>query len=404
MTPPITHIHLDPLGGIAGDMFVAALLDAFPDLAEDTWATMRAAGLPADWQVGLAAGQRKGLAGRRLVIAPPDPALAAAGDLSPEYKSYRAIRALIEAAPLAPPVQARALDILTIVGTAEATVHGVGLDQVHFHELAGWDSLADVVAAAHVIERLAHVTWSVGVLPLGGGRVETAHGPLPMPGLATVEILRGFTMVDDGIAGERVTPTGAAIVKSLQPTFAAVNPAATLAGSGTGLGSKDFAGIANALRVLVFRPAEAVLDRDMVGVLEFYVDDQTPEDLAIALRRLADDPAVLDVQQAAAAGRKGRLGQAVTVLCRAAALEATAARCLQETTSIGLRLRLSERRLLAREAVDLEAGGRSLPAKRVRRPDGGRDAKLEADAVEATGLDRAGRAALRRAAAAEETE
>lgn len=398
MTPAIAHIHLDPLGGIAGDMFVAAMLDAFPELADGTIAAMRAAGLPADWKLGLAGGQRKGLAGKHLEIVPPDPALAAAGDLSPHSKSYQAIRALIEAAPLAPAVQARAVDILTIVGEAEAKVHGVGLDRVHFHELAGWDSLADVVGAAHLIESLAGATWSIGVLPLGGGRVETSHGPLPMPGPATVEILRGFVLIDDGIMGERVTPTGAAIAKSLQPGFATLNPARALAGTGTGLGSKDLPGIANALRLLAFAEVGTAVGQDVVGVLEFYVDDQTPEDLAIALDRIAGDDGVLDVQQIAATGRKGRVGQAITVLCRPAALDAVAARCLQETTSIGLRLRLSERRVLAREAVAVAAGDRVLPAKRVRRPDGRRATKIEADALAAADADRAGRAALRQAA------
>ena len=119
----------------------------------------------------------------------------------------------------------RAIAIFTALAEAEAAVHGVPVDEVHFHEIADWDSVADIVGAAWLIEALAPATWSVGALPVGSGRIRTRHGPLTVPAPAAAHLLAGFAMHDDGVAGERVTPTGAAILRQLRPDAA---PAAGL--------------------------------------------------------------------------------------------------------------------------------------------------------------------------------
>jgi uncharacterized protein (TIGR00299 family) protein len=384
------HIHLDPIGGVAGDMFIAALLDAFPEFEAGAIDAMRRAGLPATWRVTRAPDRRKGMAGSRLLFEAADGAAE-----GPGFNTYTALAEMIGAADLPGRVRERALEILAILGRAEAKVHGIGIERVHFHELAGWDSLADVVGAAWLIERVDAAGWSCAPLPLGRGRVRTSHGPLPIPAPATVEILHGFPLIDDGIDGERVTPTGAAILKSLQPEFAALPPGARLEVSGTGLGTREFEEIANCLRLLVFASAADLpeaITRDQVGVIEFYVDDQTPEDLAIAVGRLLDLAGVLDLQQSAAVGRKGRLGHNLLVLCRPGVIEAAAEACLAEFATIGLRTRVSERRILVR--AEQERG--TMTVKSVTRPGGGETSKLAADEVAAGGGDYAARMALRR--------
>jgi uncharacterized protein (TIGR00299 family) protein len=392
-----SHIHLDPIGGIAGDMFISAMLDTFPDLEAEAFAAMFAAGLPSDWSVERRADKRAGIAGSHLSITP-----SADGLSGPGHKSYAALREMIAAAPLDEPVRERALDMLRLLGEAEAKVHGVGMEKVHFHELAGWDSLADLAAAAWLIERVAPDSWSVGPLPLGHGRVRTEHGPLPVPAPATTELLKGFDLVDDGVVGERITPTGAAILKTLQPAMRRLPGRQRLQASGTGLGTSNFPGIANCLRVLAFAVGEDAMAADIVGVIDFFVDDQTPEDLAIGLGRIAGDGDVLDVQQAAALGRKGRLGNAVTVMCRPDAVERVADLCFRETATIGLRTRLSQRLTLTREFDERDVDGQRLPRKLVRRPGGAVTAKVEADALADSGEDASGRERLRRLASGDD--
>ena len=143
------HLHLDPLGGLAGDMFLAALLDAHPEHAEGTFAAMRAAGLPEAWQTRLVRHDDGALGGHRVVIEGP------ADDPGAPPAHFADIRAGLQSAPLDAAVRARAIAIFTGLAEAEAAVHGVALDEVHFHELADWDSVADVVGAAWLIEALA---------------------------------------------------------------------------------------------------------------------------------------------------------------------------------------------------------------------------------------------------------
>jgi hypothetical protein len=230
---------------------------------------------------------------------------------------------------------------------------------------------------------------------LGGGRVKTAHGVLPVPAPATVRLLEGFETVDDGIAGERITPTGAAILKALAPSRN--RPSGTvLAASGTGFGTRALPGLPNILRALLFETAatESRPGRDSeVAVIAFEVDDQTPEDLAVGLDKLRAEADVLDVTQAPVFGKKGRLMMAVRILCRAPAVERVAAACFAETTTIGLRWHPARRFELDRQATT--AGG--VRVKVVSRP-GGATAKAEVDDLRAVAGGQAARAAARGAA------
>ena len=383
----IRHIHLDPVGGIAGDMFLAAALDLWPELFTAVETAMRAAGLPEDWQVRLENGKNGGIAGRRLAIAP------GAGPARPTGH-YRDIRARLEAAPLTPPVADWAQRIFRLLAEAEAAVHGVAVDDVHFHEIADWDSVADIVGAAVVIAAFPKARWSTAPLPLGRGRITTAHGILPVPAPATARLLAGLPVFDDGIPGERVTPTGAAILAALH-TVSAPDSGLAIAGSGHGLGTKTFDGAPNLLRLMAFT---GVRDdsAEYTGIVRFEVDDQTPEDLAIGLAAIAGREDVRDVCQWAVHGKKGRIAMAVQILCLPESLRDVAEACFSETTTIGLRTRIDSRFVLARTEEEEWQGPRRIRRKRVKRPDGRTTVKAEADDLAASGADREGRERLRR--------
>jgi uncharacterized protein (TIGR00299 family) protein len=384
--PPesIAHIHLDPVGGIAGDMFVAALLDAFPTLEAPLQQALACAGLPPTIAVRREPVTDQELAGSRLAIENDPSGLPPSGRLA-------AILERLAATDLSATVRATASAIYQHLGEAEAAVHSVAVADVHFHELADWDSYLDIVAAAWLIERLSPQGWSVAPLPLGSGRVATAHGRLPVPAPATLRLIEGLPVTDDGIPGERVTPTGAAILRHLKPTLA-LSTSAGLAvmTSGHGFGARRLPDLPNVLRAVVFS-ASGAPGADRIAVLRFEVDDQSPEDLAIGLDRLRRLPAVRDVCQWSCLGKKGRLGVAVQVLCEPAAVETVADACLGETASIGLRWHITNRRILAREPIDAPDGG----GKRVRRPDGTTTIKADADSLADAG-DYAARAARRR--------
>jgi uncharacterized protein (TIGR00299 family) protein len=390
------HLHLDPLGGLAGDMFLAALLDAHPEHAEETFAAMRAAGLPDSWQTRLVRHDDGVLSGRRVVIeGPSDGPEAAPGH-------FREIRTNLSATPLRAAVRDRAIAIFAKLAAAEAAVHGVPVEEVHFHELADWDSVADIVGAAWLIEALAPVSWSVAPLPVGSGRIMTRHGPLPVPAPAAARLLHGFAMHDDGIAGERVTPTGAAILRQLRPEPRLPPGPWRLLTTGSGFGTRRLSGISNVLRVVAYQQDGGWRQDEQVAVIAFEVDDQSPEELARGLEALRAVGGVLDVTQLSAFGKKSRIATQVQVLARPERLDAVIERCFVETTTIGLRWRIEARAVLAREVVTVTAPDGEVAVKVVTRPGGEATAKAELDQV--AGEGHAARSRRRRAAEARALE
>ena len=215
-----------------------------------------------------------------------------------------------------------------------------------------------MVGSAWLLEALRPDSVSCAPLPLGSGRIATAHGALPVPAPAAALLLEGLPMIDDGVPGERVTPTGAAILRHLRLRAGCRRRAWRIAGTGIGFGTRRLPGLSNILRILAWAPAAAggrVDDR--VAVLAFEVDDQSPEELALGLDALRASAGVLDVIQLAAFGKKGRLATQVQVLARPERLDAVIERCFAETTTIGLRWRLEARAVLARATVSVTTPG-----------------------------------------------
>ena len=416
--PVPMHIHIDAVGGIAGDMFAAAMLDAWPALGEGLVDALRSAGLAKDVGVRWEKVDEM-LAGSRFVVDDPREhrparphAVLLHAHAGHDHVSFKDVRTRIEGSSLNPRVIARALDIFSRLAAAEAQVHGFALapdqssaarfDDVMFHEVGAMDSVADIVAAAWLIEGAGAATWSCAPLPLGSGTVMTAHGLLPIPTPATAILLQGLATHDDGRTGERVTPTGAAIVQHVlagsSSSHGARKPPGVLGTTGTGWGSKRFTGLPNIVRVLEIVDAQVdaratCTMRDEVAVLSFDVDDQPAEDLAVALEHLRAHQGVIDVLQAPAFGKKGRMVAMVRVLCTVVAEGDVVDACLRETTTLGVRVERQARVTLARHQQVL--GG--VRVKTAQRPDGSRTAKADIDDV-ATLPSTAARANARRAA------
>jgi uncharacterized protein (TIGR00299 family) protein len=380
--PPKLDLHLDLIGGLAGDMFVAALVDLAPDLESGIEETLRRSGRLLN---GVSCHVQKHddglLVGRRFIVARENEhdGRAAHPDHAHSHVDWRWIRNELERSDLEPAIKRHAIGIFRLLAEAEARVHGCALEEVSFHEVGAWDSAADIVVAAHLIEATGASNWTVSPVPLGTGRVLTAHGVLPVPAPATALLLEGFETVDDGIRGERVTPTGAAILRYVVRDNARIESARRLAGSGFGFGSRKLKGISNCVRVLRFEatPSDRPTTGD-VAIIEFEVDDQSAEDLALALDRLRAMNGVYDVLQTPAFGKKGRLLTSVRLLTDPAIVDEAASACFDETTTIGLRHRLERRKMLSREPGVVKVGERPVRIKVARRPSGV-SAKAEAD-------------------------
>jgi pyridinium-3,5-bisthiocarboxylic acid mononucleotide nickel chelatase len=316
-------LYFDCFAGIAGDMTVAALLELGLPM-EELRAGLSALPL-SGYTLESAMVQRHAVAGRsfRVTLLQEDQ----------PHRHYSGIAAMIEAAPLKPRVKELSQKIFRRLAEAEAHVHGVALERVHFHEVGAVDSIVDIVGTAIGIDYLGIDRIYASPLPFGRGFIQTAHGRLPVPAPATAYLMQGIPLSGDIGEGERVTPTGAAIVAALSEGFGPP-PAMTPAGIGYGAGEKDFHEVPNLLRVVLGEIAEA--EREEVLVLETHIDDMNPELFGFLMERLLELGA-LDVAFSPLQMKKNRPGTRLTVITRKQELEKLAAAILSESTAIGVR-------------------------------------------------------------------
>jgi uncharacterized protein (TIGR00299 family) protein len=366
---------LDPFSGIAGDMTLGALL---------------AVGLDPDWLRALPA--TLGLSGVSVEISQ-----VRRGDLAcfkvdfrippqPHGRHIDAIRTLVAESGAPEDVRAKADAVFWAIASAEAEIHGTTPEKVHLHEVGAVDAILDVVGVIWGFAELGVTEVRCGLLRLGDGTVQAAHGLLPVPAPATLKLLEGHRVSPgpEG-AGELVTPTGAALVRvlSMGPPPSGYTPIR----SGFGAGTKEFKGRANALRIIIaeMERAESLDDREQLTVIACDVDDMSPEYLA-AVADHARNEGALDVVLLATTMKKGRVGTRLELLCRPLDADRLERLLLTETTSIGARRTEVSRITLPRRDTVVDVLGHSVRLKVVDLPQGGTRSKPEFDDVQRIAL------------------
>jgi uncharacterized protein (TIGR00299 family) protein len=288
-----------------------------------------------------------------------------------EHRPLSAILEIIRSAPLAAAVKERSTRAFQLLGEAEAAIHSIPVEKVHFHEVGAVDTIIDIVCSAAGAESLAIDRWLSSPLNVGSGTVKCQHGTLPVPAPATLALLGDAPVYAAGDPMERVTPTGAAVLRMLDVRYAPIPPMRIKA-SGYGAGGRETPGEPNLLRLLVGEASEEVSDSaatEPIAVIETVIDDSTPQLLAYVSERLLDAGA-WDVYRAAVQMKKGRTGVQLTVLCRPALMPRLRDLLFRETTTIGLRWRLENKVALAREFVKVQTQWGQVGIKIARWPSG----------------------------------
>jgi len=269
-------------------------------------------------------------------------------------RGLKEIKDMISRAAISPRAKSTAIDIFDALGAAEAKIHNVDIGEIHFHEVGAVDAMVDIVCAAVGAEALGVDEFICSPLNVGGGTVKCAHGTLPVPAPATVELLKGALVYSSDIQAELVTPTGAAIVKVLAGRFGSF-PEMKIEKSGYGAGTRDFPGQANVLRLTVgdaLPELAAKTAQETISVLEANVDDLNPQVFGYVMGRLLEEGA-LDVFGVPVQMKKGRPGMLLTVLSKPEDAAKLTQIIFAETTTLGVRRREEKRQVLSRKWVSV---------------------------------------------------
>ncbi len=288
------------------------------------------------------------------------------------HRSLSTILSIIQAAALSETVKQRSTRAFQLMGEAEAAIHSISIEKVQFHEVGAVDTIVDIVCAAAGCEALGVDRWMSSPLNVGSGTVKCQHGTLPVPAPATLALLGSAPVYAAGPAMERVTPTGAAVLRMLDATYSPL-PALRVAARGYGAGGRDTPGEPNLLRLLVGEADDNVAGKtaatEQIAVIETVIDDSTPQLLAYVSEQLLEAGA-WDVYRAAVQMKKGRTGVQLTVLSSPDLAPALRELILRETTTIGLRWRLEEKMALTREFAEVETAWGKVRIKIARWPSG----------------------------------
>ena len=255
-------------------------------------------------------------------------------------RSLSAIKTIIQATPLAEAVKQTATRTFELLGYSEAKIHNVPVDEIHFHEVGAVDAIVDIVAASAGIHYLQIDAWHCSPLNVGGGTVVCAHGTFPVPAPATADLLRGIPTYSAHIRKELVTPTGAAIVRALEPTFGP-QPAMQVEQIGYGAGTRNPKDFPNVLRLSVGE-STSLNREEKVTVLETALDDLSPQLIAY-VTETALAKGALDVMLTPVIMKKGRPGTLLTILCNESDSTALQRLILTETSTLGVRIRQDRR-------------------------------------------------------------
>jgi uncharacterized protein (TIGR00299 family) protein len=340
-------LYLDCVGGIAGDMLLAGLIDAGAPVEEIR------AGLPLpQLRLDVERVRRRGTPALRLRVSP---------QTDHAHRTWADVRELVNGCDLPPRARTRAHAAFERLARVEAEVHGEQPDEVEFHEVGALDSIADICGVALALALLGVDEVACSPLPLGHGLTTGAHGLMPVPAPATLRLLHGVPVYGVDVHGETVTPTGAALAVTLASQFGPA-PAMTISASGTGAGTRDPERRPNVLRALLGEPSAAATPAPLL--LETNLDDLLPELVPDAIEACLAAGA-LDVWTSPAVMKHGRPGFVLATLVRPDAERAVAEAMLRHTTALGLRVSRLERRWeLDRDFLDIEVFGHRVRVKR----------------------------------------
>jgi uncharacterized protein (TIGR00299 family) protein len=376
--------YLDCFSGISGDMFLGALVDAgvSPDLLRET---VRGLNLGAELEITridrnditatkvdvIVNGEKDmprdevsvGRAHSHEHTHADDTTHSNEHSHSHEHshehgRSLKQIREIISASSISATAKQVALAIFQALGEAEAKIHNKPIDNIHFHEVGSVDAIVDITCAAVGAEALAVDEWICSPLNVGGGTVQCAHGTLPVPAPATLELLKGAPIYSSDIKKELVTPTGAAVVKTLVSRYASF-PAMTTDCIGYGAGFRNFANSANVVRLTIGESSDVALraPRETITIMEANLDDLSPQVFGYVIDKLLEAGA-LDAFGVPVQMKKSRPGVVLTVLSKPKDAQKFAKIIFAETTTIGLRMRDENRYALVRrhQAVETQWG------------------------------------------------
>jgi hypothetical protein len=353
-------LYLDCFAGISGDMFLGALLDLGVS-EERLRAELQKLPL-SGYQISSRRVVKQNISATKFdVMEDQAPALHKSG----EHRGYSDIVAMIDRSALSSTVKERAGRIFRRLGEAEAKIHGIPLEEVHFHEIGAVDSIVDIVGACIAVEALGVDEVQASPPKLGSGIVEIAHGRFPVPAPATLELLRGIPVESSSDRVELVTPTGAALLVEFCTTFGPM-PAMSIEKIGYGAGSRDLENAPNVVRAVLGKSAADPdmgigagsrrfpdAETDTVAVIETNIDDMNPQLCGEVMERLLAAGA-LDVYLTPVQMKKNRPGTLLTVLGERKGVDALTELILTHTTSFGVRVHEAQRRKLAREIVTVE--------------------------------------------------
>jgi pyridinium-3,5-bisthiocarboxylic acid mononucleotide nickel chelatase len=331
--------YLDAFSGISGDMTVGALLDAGAP-SDALLAALHSLDTGAWFEVEKTV--RGGVTASKFRVH--------VGDQPAKHRHLSHILEMIARAPLSARAQAAASAVFLRLGEAEASVHGVPVEKVHFHEVGAVDSIADIVGACVALDLLDVSEVHASAINVGSGTVQTEHGLLPVPAPATASLLAGKPIYSRGPEIELTTPTGAALAVTLASSFGPL-PAMRISSVGHGAGDRDFKQHANVLRVLI-GDRTAAPEATLVSVIEANIDDSSPQVLGYALEKLMDAGA-LDAALSPLQMKKNRPGSLLRVIAKPEDQERLAQIIFAETSTLGLRIHAAERRVEARSMVEV---------------------------------------------------
>jgi uncharacterized protein (TIGR00299 family) protein len=334
--------YFDCFSGISGDMTLGALVDAGCDV-EHLRAELRGLQVPG-WELAAEKVWKNGMAATYVKVKTED---------QQKHRSLSGILEILQKSRLAPEVRHRAAAIFVKLGEAEARVHDVSLEKIHFHEVGAVDAIVDIVGACIGFHSLGIEKFACSALNVGGGTAKMAHGILPVPAPATADLLRGKPTYSNGVQKELVTPTGAAIVTTLCDWFGPQPPMSVTA-IGYGAGTLDLEGQPNVVRIMIGEAAEktvAGFDEE-IAVIEANLDDMNPQIYGYFLEK-ALAAGALDAYTTPVQMKKNRPGTLLTVLCRSQDTNALMSLIFAETTTFGARTYRAQRRTLPREFLNV---------------------------------------------------